>query len=158
MLKFSVLALLLFGGCYHYPHLHDTPRYRVPIHINSDVPVDQATVDEWVDLRVDEWLTHKVDWGCEGLSDGYLEQLATLVPVIIDSGYFVPGSTDVMGYNHDGSNSRIVVAIDYPALRTWSQYDPDYVTHPAVDDVYYTFGLRELPHEWTHTARGAWHP
>jgi|SRR5579871_3207726 len=160
-MKFFLCIIPLMLGCYHYPHLHHTPRHHVPVHINSDVPIDQATVDEWVDLRVDEWVAHKVDWGCEGLSDGYLEQLAALEPVIIYSGYFLPTDTTLqyMGMNYyDNANPKIEVTVDYPALRQASQWDPYYVTNAAQDDQLYSYGLRQLPHEFTHTARGAWHP
>ena len=155
----------LLTGCAHFPDIHYTPKYGIPVHVRGDVPVDQALVDAWIDTRADEWLNHRADWGCAAWTDDELRTCLTDRPVIVFPGWFLFNSTqgECMGLNwtdtgFPGGGSYIHVTIDFPALREFCPWDPDYVKVSADDDLLYSFGLRQLPHEWTHTARGAWHP
>lgn len=160
------LAFLALTGCVHLPAMQGTPKHHVQIHVNADVPIDAATVAGWVDRRVDEWIAHKKDWGCDQWSDAELEAMCQKEPIIVYSGYFLDkkntgakDSKQYIGWNfYDILDPYINVTIDFPAARTFLQWDPDYVNHAPQDDPLFSFGVRELPHEWTHTARGAWHP
>lgn len=146
--------MILLQGCYHFPRLHRTGS-GVRVHLNADVTVERAVVDSWVDLRLEEWVAHKADWGCGEFTDEELTRAAQLEPVIIHGGWTFPGSGGVAGWNHydGGKESRITVTLNFPSMRGRGQWDPTYQ-----GDFEWSYGLSQLPHEWTHTVRGNWHP
>lgn len=151
------LAIIL-AGCAHYPPLTHTPKYRIPVHVRADVPVDEVTVLMWVDLRGDEWIRNKDAWGCSGFHGFELEMLMRAEPVIIFPGYSLPDRADgALGYNeYEGDAPQIHISINSPPLIVNSDlYNGVGIGIVAFD---YSYGLRQLPHEWTHTARGNWHP
>lgn len=169
----GIVLLALLSGCYNFPPLHKTAQ-GIEIHIDADVTVSAEEVDRWVDLRLKEWLAHKADWGCAKWSDRELLDAAQSEPIIIRGGTFIAG-TRVMGVNYydELGQERIVVTINYPPLRpSAGEWDPEYVKKITLlpgdngngnaaasrFDFEYSYGLRQLPHEWTHTVRKAWHP
>lgn len=149
--------LIIQAGCAHYPPLTHTPKYRIPVHVRGDVPVDELTVLMWVDLRGDEWIRNKGAWGCSQFKDFELEMLMRAEPVIVFTGYSLPGwPSGTVGYNqYNGNEPQIHVAINNPPV-IWSDaiYNGEGIGIVKFD---YSYGLRQLPHEWTHTARGNWH-
>ena len=89
--------------------------------------------------------------------DENLRVLLQARPVLVLPGYYLP-NTQNMGLNTYGpaSNQRIEVTLNWPALVFPSDlYNGAGIGIRQFD---YSYGLRQLPHEWTHTARGDFHP
>lgn len=151
-------AAAMMAGCAHYPPLIKTPKHKIAVHVRADVPVDGLTVLMWVDLRADEWLRNRAAWGCEDKQDFELGIALHSEPVIIHGEQVIwNGELWCLGYNqYTGDDPQIHVTINNPPLLSSDPlYNGDGIGIVAFD---YSYGLRQLPHEWTHTARGNWHP
>lgn len=157
----AFIALFLISvGCSSgsQPSLRATPKHSIPVHVRADVIlVDEATVLSWIDLRADEWIANKAAWGCEGFSDEHLVVLLQARPVVVFSGHYLPHQPWAMGWNtYDSPSPKIDVTLNWPALVLPSDlYNGAGIGIRQFD---YSYGLRQLPHEWTHTARGDFHP
>jgi hypothetical protein len=157
--KYALALVLLFGCAGRQIDTTATPKHRVPVHVNADVTMDVPTVLMWVDMRLDEWVRNKAAWGCAEFSDDHMVMLAQLEPVIVYRGAGLeplPG-VPYLGYNEfNGDDPAIHVTLFWPSFPISS----DLINGAGVGVVPfdYSYGLRQLPHEWTHTARGYWHP
>jgi len=134
---------------------YQTPK-GVTFYMDPELTQTSDTIAGWIDRRVDEWILHKMDWGCEAWTDSDLLAMILNEPIRIRPGYFISGQ--MMGFTEFGSQAHIEVTVDDPAMWAWSTYDPAYVHVQSQSDPLYGFGLRQLPHELTHVARGRWHP
>jgi hypothetical protein len=128
----------------------------VPVHVHADVTeADPQTIRAWVDLRLEEWVANKAAWGCARFTDDELRFLAHSKHVIVYPGYYLPDHPGAMGWT-SYAHPVIEVAINWPPMILNSDlYNGAGISVNAFD---YSYGLRELPHEWTHTALGEWHP
>ena len=119
---------------------YTSPKYGCIVSPPADL--DAAKVLEWVDIRVEQWITTKTDWGGAAFSDEHLAAMARSVPIIVYSGYYVPadGTWGVTGWCL--YDVRIEVSEREGVLS--AQGDP-------IDE------LRSLPHELTHLVLGDFH-
>lgn len=153
----TVIAL----GCqseWRCPKTHMTPS-GIPVAIRADVTeADRPTIDAWIDLRLEEWIRNKSAWGCETFRDEELRFAASREPVIVYAGYFLADPPGAMGFNwwKDGHAAHIDVTVNWPPMILDSYlYNGAGVGMNQFD---YSYGFRQLPHEWTHSVRGNWHP
>ena len=108
----ALSLLVLVAGCqsgWDCPKVHFTPA-GIPVSVRPDVTeADVATIDMWIDLRLEEWVRNKAAWGCDTFSDSYLRFSATKEPVIVFPGKLLENPPSAMGFNywkdgHDGSS------------------------------------------------------
>lgn len=163
-------TLLLSVSCQKDPNvelaldnLHYTPN-GIPVSIGAPLGYDDATIDTWVDLRLEEWIEHKDEWGCGQWTDEELRAFAKKEPAIVYPGHHLPAPKQGYGawnYYESGEASRILVTLNMndgsydPFI--FRPYDPPYMRTILPGDFTLSYGLGYLPHEWTHTVRGAWH-
>jgi hypothetical protein len=153
-MKYAVLSFAILSGCAKEIR-PDVTAGGVQVEIRADVvESDHASILLWVDLRLEEWIRNKSAWGCDRFTDEELRILARAKRVVVYPGYVLPGRDGAMGWNSK-DHPVIDVAVNFPPmiLNDWT-YNGVGVGVVPFD---YSYGLRELPHEWTHTARGEWH-
>jgi len=156
-MRYAALLILLSGCSYLSTKLAVHPVKHtakgIPYHIRADVfEANHDLIARWIDWRAEEWVKMKSFWGCGHFSDDELWEAAKSVPILIYPGHFIWGNH--LGWNYYGSH--IVIAIDNPPAWVNIPTDPEYkrLMHPW--DM--QFGLRHLPHEFTHTVLQDFHP